>query len=169
MGVTIHFEGHIRDEAALHAAVTKARALGQAFGWPSTIIDESQATIVRVINEEEIPYTGPTRGIELRPNDDCDPIRLEFGSDLFVQDYVKTQFAGPETHVRVIEVLREIEPFFRDLTVVDEGEFWDTYSHELLREHIANINAVLDEYVRQSPNGRVKVRLPDGRIMDFMS
>jgi hypothetical protein len=169
VGVTIHFEGHIRNEAALHAAVKKARALGQAFGWPSTIIDESNATIARMINEEEVLYAGPTQGIELRPNDDCDPIRLEFGSDLFVQDFVKTQFAGPETHVRVIEVLREIEPYFSDLEVLDEGEFWDTYSHELLREHIANTNAALEEYVRQNPNAQVKVRLLGGKIADLIS
>lgn len=168
MGVTIHFEGHARDEAAVHEVVKTARALGQAAGWPSSLINEPQITMLRVIDEKDVPYTGATRGIELRPNGHCDPVRLEFGDDLFVQDYVKTQFAGAETHVRVVELLRAIEPYFRDLDVFDEGELWETSDHDLLREHIATTAAAIDEYVRDNPGARAKVRLPSGKIMDIV-
>lgn len=168
MGVTIHFEGHVRDQESVRELVKRACALGQAFGWPSSLVDEPHTTITRVIDEEDVPYTGPTQGVELWPHDDCDPIRLELGSDLFVQDYVKTQFAGAETHVRVIELLREIQPCFTDLEVFDEAEFWDTQDHDLLRQHIADTNAAIDDYVRDRPNAQVKVRLPSGKIADIV-
>lgn len=169
MGVTIHFEGHVLDESALQLAIAKARALGQAFGWRATVIAEAHVELVRVVDEEEIPYTGRTRGVELRPHEECDPIRLEFGDDLFVQDYVKTQFAGAETHVQVVELLREIQPCFRDLEVFDEGEFWESYDHNVLRKHIEDTHAAIKDYVDQNPGARIKVRLPSGKIADLIS
>ena len=168
MGVTIHFEGHLRDQASLDHVLQKARALGKNFGWPAVEIDESQTEIVRVIEEEEVPYVGPARGIELQPHADCDPLRIVFGGDRFLQDFVKTQFAGAETHIRVVELLREIEPYFVQLIVDDEGAFWETRDHAALEQHIKDTNAVLASYVAEHPGVQVKVRLPSGYIVDIM-
>jgi hypothetical protein len=168
MGVTIHFEGHLRDQKALGLALGKVEALAQKLGWPVLHVDDAHTEMVRIVDEEDVPYVGPAKGVEVRPHPDCDPFRIVFGHDLFVQEFVKTQFAGAARHVRVTEVLREIEGYFVDLIVVDEGEFWDTLDHTILEAHIAATDEALANYMAEHPDARLKVRLPSGYIVDLM-
>ena len=66
-------------------------------GWLTEPIESEQNSLLRVRNkEEEWNYVGPVSGIVLYPSEDYDPVRLEFDSDLYVQEFTKTQFAGPE-------------------------------------------------------------------------
>lgn len=83
---------------------------------------------------------GPTRRIILYLHKDCDPVRLEFDRDLYVQEFVKTQFAGVPAHLELIGILRDIQQFFEDLQVEDEGEFWETQDGAVLAEHIRRCN-----------------------------
>ncbi len=168
MGVTIHFEGYLRDQGSLKIVLKKARDVGNTFGWQAVDINESSVEMTRIIDEEEISYIGPAEGVQFQPHPDCDLLRLVFGGDMFLQEFVKTQFAGAETHMRVTELLREIEPYFIDLRVDDEGEFWETLDHALLTEHIENTNAALAAYVADNPGVKTKVRLPSGHIVDAM-
>ena len=50
MGVTIHFEGRLRDEDSLDRAVAMATAHADRLGWPIESIDNSLVTLQRVIN-----------------------------------------------------------------------------------------------------------------------
>ena len=36
--------------------------------------------------------------------------QFEFDKDCYVQEYVKAQFAGVETHVAIIDLLRRVQP-----------------------------------------------------------
>ena len=83
MGVTIHFEGTLRDEAAFEHVIRSARTRAVQEGWKSEVIAEDIATLWRVRNEEDCEYTGPTRGILLYPHENAEPLRLEFDRDLF--------------------------------------------------------------------------------------
>ena len=74
----------------------------------------------------EWDYVGPTKGIILYLHEECDPVRMEFDRDLYVQEFVKTQFSGPHVHMKVISLLRGLQVFFEDLKVEDEGEYWGT-------------------------------------------
>ena len=58
MGVTIHFEGTLRDEAAFEHVIRSARTLAEQEGWKSEDIAENIATLWRVRNEEDSEYTG---------------------------------------------------------------------------------------------------------------
>ena len=77
-------------------------------------------------DEQGWDYTGPTRGIVLYPHENSEPLRLEFDRDLIVQEFIKTQFAPAEIHVKIVGFLKKIAPHFEALTVEDEGEYWDT-------------------------------------------
>ena len=58
---------------------------------------------------------------------------------------VKTQFAGPETHVWIVGLLKYIqEHYLPELQVRDEGEFWETGNHETLKEKMNLINNKID-------------------------
>ena len=51
MGVTIHFEGRLRDEDSLDRAVAMATAHADRLGWPIESIDNSLVTLQRVRDE----------------------------------------------------------------------------------------------------------------------
>ena len=54
---------------------------------------------------------------------------------------VKTQFAGPETHIWIVGLLKYIqEHYLPELQVRDEGEFWETGNYETLKEKMNLIN-----------------------------
>src|SRR5262245_45688931 len=110
MGVTVHFEGRLRDHVAMTNLLEFARRFASERGWKMDEINEANVKLLRVDeNESECDYIGPTSGLELILSDDCEPIRLEFDNNLYVQEYTKTQFAGAETHLVVCSFLRAIE------------------------------------------------------------
>ena len=133
-------------------------------------IECEETTLLRVDdNEEDWDYCGPVKGVVLYPSEDCDPVRFEFDRNLYVQEFTKTQFAGVQTHLQVLELLRAVEPFFRDLKVEDEGEYWEKGSLLTLAEHMKRVQDVIDQEKKNNPSVQVKVKTPDGRIMDLMS
>jgi hypothetical protein len=169
MGVTINFEGQLKDEAAYRALIEVAAAMAKAEGWATELIDAKEVRLLRVRGEEETDYVGPVKGIVLYVHEDCDPLRLEFDRELFVQEFVKTQFARVEVHVKVIRLLEALTPYFRELHLDDEGEWWERRDAAVLAEHFDRVQHVIDEELQKNPSIRVKVKTPSGRIMDILS
>jgi hypothetical protein len=170
MGVTIHFDGQLLGEDAFRSLVSTAVAFATSHTWLTELIESEQTTLLRVgDNEEEWNYSGPTKGIVLYPSEDCDPVRLEFDRDLYVQEYTKTQFAGVETHLKVLKLLTALKPFFRSLRVQDEGEYWETGDAETLAEHMTAVQNMIESELKKDPTAQVKVKTPSGRIMDLMT
>jgi hypothetical protein len=77
-----------------------------------------------------------------------------------MQDFAKTQFAGAEVHIGIIEILRAIEPFFSELKVFDDREALD--------RHLAWFWPAIEEKLRESPHTQVNVRLENGKIVDLI-
>ena len=169
MGVTIHFEGKLRDRGSLEAVVRAAGAFAQVRGWRVEPISQVQAHLARVRDEKDWDYDGPTSGVELLPHERCDPLRLEFDADLYVQEFTKTQFAGPSIHREVIALLRELAPNFATLYVDDEGEYWDTSDTAVLTRHIDACNRALADELRKHPGSEGPVRIEGGRWVDILS
>jgi hypothetical protein len=82
---------------------------------------------------------------------------------------IKTQFAGVEMHIKVLKLLKAIEPSFCILNVEGEGEWWETRDTARLAGHFARVQGVIDEELRKTPSTQVKVKTPSGRIMDFLT
>ena len=170
MGVTIHFDGHLLGEDAFRAVVSTATAFADSRGWLTEPINSEQVTLLRVRdNEEQWDYSGPVKGLVLYPGEDCDPVRLEFDRDLYVQQYTKTQFAGIETHLEVVELLTALKPFFGDLRVEDEGEYWETGNVRILAGHMNAVQDVIKEELVKNPSAKTKVKTPAGRIIDLIT
>jgi hypothetical protein len=169
MGVTIHFEGKLKDRAGLEVVVRSVGAFAQVRGWRATPISEMEAHLARVRDEADWDYDGPTSGIEVLPHERCDPVRLEFDADLYVQEFTKTQFAGPSVHREVIALLRELAPNFETLQVDDEGEYWDTSDAALLTKHMDACNRALEDELRKDPRAQGPVRVEGGRWVDILS
>ena len=169
MGVTIHFEGQVKGPTAYSLLIDEIREFGASHAWPLEELPLSDRCLKRVRDEKDCDYSGPTFGIVLSPHPNCDPLRFEFDKDFYIQEFVKTQFAGAETHVAIIELLRRIQPFFDGFRVVDEGDFWDRADETVLEQHIERCNNVLRNLLAKNPKAKGPIRLPNGRIGDYMS
>jgi hypothetical protein len=168
MGVTIHFEGQLTNEAAYQSLINLVSSFANDHGWQTEPIASDEVTLQRVRDEKDWDYTGPVRGIAVYLHPDCDPVRFEFDKNLYLQEFTKTQFAGAEYHLKVINLLRTAQPLFRELKVDDEGEFWDTGDLATLQDHLEKVEKIIQEMLKENPAARAKVKTPEGRIMDLM-
>jgi hypothetical protein len=78
MGVTIHFEGKLKDDGSLTGALAVATKFSEERNWPVKCIDESHVTLRRVRDEQDCVYVGPVKGLEIQPHEILSP----FGSNL---------------------------------------------------------------------------------------
>jgi hypothetical protein len=166
MGVTIHFEGRLKSKTAFEQLVFLARKWARREGWPIHEIPNERRTLHRVKNETDWDYSGFTEGVVLQPHHNSEPLRLEFDEDLYIQEFIKTQFAGPAIHLQVVAFLKDIQPCFDELTVTDEGEFWESCDKQRLVELMEGCNRALKDILTKNPKARGPIRLPSGRIAD---
>ena len=169
MGITIHFEGRLKDPASFDAVLALTKDYCKERSWSCEPINESHVTLNRVVDEKDWNYEGPTRGLVVQPHENSEPFRLEFDKDLYVQDYTKTQFAPIEIHVELISLLNLMCPHFEHLDIVDEGEFFDTGDLKTLADHRSRCFDLLDEYLIQEEKYYGPIRLESKRIVDVMS
>jgi hypothetical protein len=66
-----------------------------------------------------------------------------------VQEYTRTQFAPIGIHVQLVEFLHFLEPFFEDLRIEDEGEYFETLDLTLLAKHRDRCFEVFNDYLAQ--------------------
>ena len=168
MGVTVHFEGTLKSTQALSSLLLRIEEIALAETLLTERFENTEVKLGRVREEQPWEYVGPTKGIVLYLHEDCEPLRLEFDRELYVQEWVKTQFAGVAIHIRLIQILREIEGFFRTFAVNDEGEYWESENKAVLTEHIRRCNEAIAEFAAQNPHSRVKVKEPNRRLTDLI-
>jgi hypothetical protein len=168
MGVTVHFEGGLKGARAFSSLLVHIEEIGRAETLLTERFENAQAKLGRGSEDRPWDYVGPTKGILLYLHEDCEPLRLEFDRELYVREWVKTQFAGVETHIRLIQILRDIEVFFLSLTVNDEGEYWESGNQAVLIGHFRACSEVIAEFAAKNPRAQVKVREANGRITDLI-
>lgn len=139
MGVTIHFEGKVNRPTAYSLLLDELYEFGAKHDWVVEEIPQANRSLKRVRDEQNWDYSGLTFGVQFSPHADCDPLRFEFDKDYYIQEFVKTQFAGPQIHITIIDLLRRIEPFFESLKLQDEGDFWTNSDEVVLEQHIERL------------------------------
>ena len=111
-----------------------ARAFAKLHKFKYYVLDERDRNLLRLVNRKLVEYYGPTKGIIIVPEKNCEPVIMEFDRDLCIQNFCKTLYADAAIHITVINLIREIEPYFQILHVFDEGEYWEKRDINLLRE-----------------------------------
>ncbi|NYF51510.1 hypothetical protein [Tunturiibacter gelidoferens] len=168
MGVTIHYQGRLKDEMAYGTVRDIATVFAKKHAWPLETISESKKHLERVIEEESILYDGPVYGIKLNPHPYCEPFTLEFDASLYCQDYTKTQFAGPDIHIALIDLIEELKPHFVEFILVDESDYWPNFDEASLLGSFRRIDEVIANLRDENPGSKYMVRTPDGRFIDFI-
>lgn len=168
MGVTIHFEGQLKSDSEFDTLMEIANDFAEHYQLPYSFFKEKSKKLDRVKDEKDWDYIGPTKGIKIQPDVNSDPLWLEFDKDNYLQEYCKTQFSDTYTHLIIVDLLRKIEPFFKELLVFDEGEFWDTEDEELLKSHFDDCFKAIEDAKQGQKNLEGPFRLKDGRMIDLM-
>lgn len=175
MGLTIHYQGQLLSETAYQAFLETVLQFAATRGWPVHPIEEPRKQLTRILQPEDPEadeyedfYDGPTRGLYLLPHPECEPVNLEFDRDLFMQDWSKTQFAGPAVHADIIRLFHEVEPLFEMLDVQDEAGFWESGDLTALEETFAYTRKEIERTAAEMPDSSIAVLTPSGRILDVL-
>ena len=159
MGVSIHYRGRVAEIQNIKAICDELAAIADRMNWPCTRLDEdwSQAADATIeVTEQGSQITGhlPLKGVGLTPHPKCETLQFFFDANGHLRDplsmvniseetletedawiSVKTQYAGPETHIGIIGLLKYLKKVhLPDLQVQDEGQYWETGNFETLKE-----------------------------------
>ena len=168
MGVTINFTGKAKSRSDYDKIIKVSQEYADKNEMTYSLFEEDNKFLLRVKDEKDWDYQGLTRGIRIQPHINSDPLNLEFDKDYIVQEYCKTQYAGIETHIKVIEILRLIEPYFDWLDVNDEGEYWETNNSEITQNHIDKCFEMIEKEKQEKKHLSGPYRIADGKIVDLM-
>ncbi len=170
MGISIYYTGVLRDKNQIEELTREAAEIAAGHHWEYS----------------ELPHVPdiPIRGLIVQPSN-CDPVWLTFHEDgylcspilyYFLQEdpdvnlseatrqviVTKTQYAGAEIHMTVINFLRYLdEKYFNNFELTDESEFWETGDDEYCRkrfgegDHIKDlIELALEAYQTRPENAK---------------
>jgi hypothetical protein len=143
MGITVHWRGHLRSRDDVSVLVQTVRDFAIARRWRVRDIAPKVRELMRVVDKEVITYSSLSSGISVRPHRDCEAVTFEFDSDGYTVASCKTQFAGVQIHIEVVDLLSAVAHHFRDLDVFDEGGYWGTNDAGVLAERLGAIDRAI--------------------------
>ena len=186
MGVSIHYRGRLKDIQNVKSICDELVAIADKMNWPHTRLDEdwSQATNASIeVTEQSSQITGhlPLKGISLTPHPKCETLQFFFDAGGRLRDpvstvnfngetlkpvdawiSVKTQYAGPETHIWIIGLLKYLKKLhLQNLEVLDEGQYWETGNFKKLKEKMEFVGEKIQAV------GAVLSRVTKGHIESY--
>ena len=180
MEVSVHYRGLVADIRKIKSICEELSAIADKMKRRCTLLDEdwsqpADATIEIIERGSYITGHLPLKGIALKLHPKCETRRFLFDSNGILRDpvsmadgskyafekedewiSVKTQYAGAETHIWIIGILKYLKKrYLPDLAVEDEGGYWETGNVEALKEKlnfidekIASIKAELSRVIK---------------------
>jgi hypothetical protein len=163
MGLTFHYKGAIRNASLISELTEEVQDICKSLTWSYHLWEKKGTTAVKTKAPGFPNYTpDDLRGISVSP-DECEPLFLTFlpngnlcsplklmfndplTNDLMIEViHVKTQFAGPDTHIALLKLLRYLkDKYFAELEVDDEGLYWSTQDEKILLSQFAKYDFAL--------------------------
>jgi len=99
-------------------------------------------------------------------------VSVELGYCVLVHNSLQkcsTEIAPESTFQENGAWLRTTKPFFSELKVDDEAEYWDTNDRATLQYHLDTIQKMIETELKKNPLARARVKAPDGKIIDLMN
>jgi hypothetical protein len=162
MGLSLHYNGRFGNPELLPQMIEEAEDIARIYKWKYNV------------NNTRFPkgrfnkkgHDSKVYGISFTPPE-CETVSLCFlsngrmscssllkfygdSTDKTSQEYlymvsVKTQFAGWQTHLFIVTLLKYLsKKYFLELNVKDEGHYWETNDEEILKENFNRYNKLLD-------------------------
>jgi len=126
--VTLYYRGRLAQGVSRYALFVEAESIAFENGW----------NIRRL----------PSGWFVIQAHRDCEPLTFDPDAKGKVDDWVKTQYAGPEVHIQISDFLSRIGTFFAKLKVDDDTEYWSTRNREDLERGFQQVNEMLEDIVR---------------------
>ena len=170
MGITIHYRGKIDDIQQVIPLRDELIDIAETMKWPYQVLDDNWEEPVTAKweslgDKQEITGNLGLKGVDFHPHPDSERAAFYFDKDGNVLDFmnviliqeghfklgeigpsIKTQFAPPDIHMAVIKLLKYIKKqYISDLTVVDEGSYWETESKDVLVGKLDFLNLKIDQ------------------------
>ncbi len=162
MGLSIHYSGKLKENIKLDDFIRDVKDFARKYQWRQHVFN----TDFPAKTDSKDDYNEQIYGITLQP-EGCECVDLSFLSNRMLVNWatmpyfskfgdspdedalysisVKTQFAGVDTHVLIIDMLRYLsKAYFDKFTLSDEGYYWETGSRKTLEERFATYNRLLD-------------------------
>ncbi len=164
MGITIHYHGLLDDPARLDDALAVIREWCADHEWPCRWLDvkvEGPHTTFDDGEERVIEMNTRWRGWTIQPHPQCESLLLAFDDDarlmmcfdaadgermVMYSLFVKTQFAPPQVHIDICDLLHLLQDRFarEGVVVSDEGEYFETGDEGRLLERRRVIEEGMD-------------------------
>jgi len=152
MGVTIHYEGRLRNPEAYDELVDRVKRAADRHEWLFSAVLARKVHVPRMVDGRQEEYVGPLKGVVVNPHENCEALRLLFDNTGYMQGFVKTQYCPSDIHIRIVELFRSIRDLFSEFGVLDEGGYWETGRADTLEERkkfLANEIESLAAFVNQ--------------------
>lgn len=158
MGLSLHYSAKIKSPEDVDLLSAEVAAICRESGWKFQLWDSLEKVEEPFLPKEPGQggdYKGvPLKGIVCTIHEKCEPVFLTFAPsgyttsfinlkfvdqiadinpDLVYTISVKTQFAGPQIHIVLVNLLRYLgQKYCSELQVSDEGGFWETNDEAVL-------------------------------------
>lgn len=151
MGLTFYYKGKLRDINRIDELKKEVQDICISMNWPYQLWPLKSLKKTKTENQSH-PTIYDLRGISLTP-ENCETLSLTFlpdgrlispvyfthsegkkprGLDFYL--FVKTQFAGADTHLALMKLMIHLQQkYFEKLEVQDEGRYWETRDEKVLR------------------------------------
>lgn len=152
MGLSIHYSGYILNKKMLDPLIEEVADVAKTLGWASHTFDDEDIKGVSFAPEgsEPVFLTFNNEGRMLSPiSIICKDIydNIELDKELMFTTSTKTQFAGMEAHIAIIDFLKHIsKKYLKNFTMRDEGNYWETGDKKLLSEQFNMYEAAMDVF-----------------------
>ena len=164
MGLSIHYSGSFNPEASLSAMIEEVKDIADIYKWKYFVFDNTFPPD----SFGRAEYTDHIYGICFTPPG-CETVdlcflsngkmssisHLKFFGNSQNKEYqkylymlsVKTQYAGVEIHKLIIHLIKYLDSkYLKDVTVNDEGHYWETGNEILLRDTFKKYTDLIENF-----------------------
>jgi len=154
MGITLHYNGILCHNTSLSELIRETLAVVKRLpGWGAHVFKEAFPSesvspgddgiygLLFYAPESEPVYLtfDSTRQLRMWLLDSRNAkeaqLPLSGNNQLIKGAFTKTQYAGPEVHMRIVDLLRKLsEKYFEHFEMIDESGYWENRNATLLRE-----------------------------------
>ena len=162
MGLSLHYNGRFDNPELLQQMIEEVEDIVSIYKWKYAIKHTKfpDGSLKNKIHDNKV------YGISFTPPD-CETVSICFlsngrmscssllqfygdSTDKTSQQYlymvsVKTQFAGWQTHLFIVGLLKYLsKKYFSEFNVNDEGHYWETNDEEILKQNFSRYTTLLE-------------------------
>jgi hypothetical protein len=128
---TVEYRGWLK-EGALEELERRLKRAAARQEWEVQWVEYEDFPLLRQDGDDYAFYHGPCRGYAIDFHPDSEPVRFYIEPNGCMQQFVRIRHSPVQTHVAIVEMLREVQNLFDDFAVVDDAHYWETGSTAVL-------------------------------------